>query len=85
MDNKQELDELYDLKIKIQSKVFQNRIMQPVIKELEKLKSAYDCNTTEEIANIKGRRDGIMFLINLLKQTDNDLKNKKFEIDNTDT
>lgn len=84
MTLKEEFDELYDLKLKIESKGFQEHVMQPLYKEIDKLKVAYDCKTLTELSNLKGRVDGLKTIIKIFKQIDSDLKNKKYELDNSE-
>jgi len=78
---RKEVDDLYDLKQKIESESFQTYIMKPLYEELDKIKNAYDCESLRELATIKGRKQGITFLLKLLKQTDVDRQNKKYELE----
>jgi hypothetical protein len=78
---KSEFDDLWDLKIKIESKNFQERLVKPLYEEMESLGKAYDQNSLRELATLKGRRQGLKFFIELLKQVDIDIKNKKFELE----
>jgi hypothetical protein len=79
------LDELFSLKLKIQSKEFQDYIVKPVFEELNRQKEAYNCQTLKELSYIKGKRDGLLFLINIFKGIDTDIKNTKYEIENQDS
>lgn len=81
MGDKEELQELYEFKNMIQMKVFQKYIMEPLMKKIDSLKHAYDCKTVAEIARLRGEKIGLTFLLTLLKQKENDLLNKKNEVD----
>ena len=85
MDAKEELQELHEFKLVIQMKVFQKYIMEPLKKEIDNLKHAYDCKTLTEMAELKGKKKGLMFLIDNLKQIENETRNKKNEVDSTDS
>lgn len=78
---KQELDELWALKQKIESQEFQKYLVKPIYDELNKLKGAYECESLRELNTLKGKKQGLMFFIGLLKQVDLDLKNKKYELE----
>jgi hypothetical protein len=53
------------------------------MKELDKVKNAYDCNTLSELKEVKGKKKGLTFIINLLKVADQDYRNKRNEINDT--
>lgn len=59
--------ELRDLMIAIESPAFQELVMKPIIKELDSLKAAYDCDTVKEMARLKGKREGLRIVIDRLK------------------
>ena len=80
----EKLSDLLTLKGYIETKVFQDNVMKPLFAELDKQKNAYDCKTLQELANVKGKKDGLLFLIELFKTIDNDIKNLKYELDTTD-
>lgn len=82
---KEKLQQLYDLKLVIESKAFQDNIIKPLYKELEKIKDAYDCKTMNELAIMKGRKQGLTAMIKILKGIDNDIKNLKYEIEQSDS
>jgi hypothetical protein len=84
MNLREEYNKLLELKGNIESEAFQERIMQPLFKELEKQKNAYDCKTLGELSIVKGKKDGLKFIIGLLKQVEIDTKNKKNEIDDSE-
>lgn len=81
---KEKLEELYTLKGYIETKVFQEQVMKPIFAELDRQKNAYDCKTLQELATVKGKKQGLLFLIELFKQIDVNIKNIKYEMDETD-
>jgi hypothetical protein len=81
MTNEEKIAQLYSLKEKIESKEFQEWIMKPIYEELGKMKDAYDCETLSEMHTLKGKKEGIMFLIKLLKESDRQLKNTKTDLE----
>lgn len=82
---KEKLSELFTLKGYIETKVFQEHVMKPIFTELDRQKNAYDCKTLQELATVKGKKEGLLFLIDLFKQIDTDIKNTKWEIENQDS
>lgn len=84
MKPKEQLELIFELKTHVESRAFQELVMKPLFKELEEIKGAYDCNTLAELRTVKGRKQGIEFLLNLLKQTELDIKNLKYELENSD-
>lgn len=77
------LDHLFILKAQIESFQFQEFLVKPIDEEMTKLKGAYDCDTLEELATVKGKKQGLMFLRDTLKRIDIDIKNLKHEIENS--
>ena len=55
--------------------------MKPLYEEMDKLKDAYDCDSLKELATLKGKKDGLKYLIELLKRTDVEIKNCKYELE----
>jgi len=84
MDNKAKLNDLYELKVKIESQVFQDYVMKHLYAEMDKLKEAYDCKTLIELAALKGKKQGLETLIKIFKQIENDIKNLKYEIESSE-
>lgn len=82
--SKEKLDELFSLKLKIQSKEFQDYIMKPLYAELDKLKVAYDCKTLTELSTLKGKKEGLMKIIDILKDIEVEIKNLKDELEDSD-
>jgi hypothetical protein len=80
---KKKLDQLNNLKMYIQTKEFQEWIMKPLFTELDKQKDAYDCESLRELATVKGKKQGLMFMIKLLKEVDRNIKNTRLDIDNS--
>lgn len=81
MDSKEKFARLSDLRGYIQSEVFQTFIMKPLYEELDKQKNAYDCESLKELWRVKGKKDGIKFLIDTLKRVDLEWSNTKLEIE----
>lgn len=81
----EKLSDLLTLKGYIETKIFQDNVMKPLFAELDKQKDAYDCKTLQELATVKGKKDGLLFLIDLFKTIDNDIKNTKYDIENQDS
>jgi hypothetical protein len=82
--SKELLDELYSLKNFVESDEFQKFIMKPIFEELDKQKNAYDCESLRELAIVKGKKQGLMFLIKLLKGIELQIKNEKFDIEQSE-
>jgi len=78
---KEKLQQLYQLKISIESKGFQEYVMKPLYEELKKLKDAYDCESLRELSTVKGKKQGLKFIIELLKRVDVEIKNTKYELE----
>lgn len=83
MTKQETLQNLIDLKGYIETEAFQEFIVKAVDKELEKLKASYDCNTLEELAEVKGKKEGLELLRKILKQVNVDLKNTKFDLEDS--
>jgi hypothetical protein len=79
--SKELLEELYSLKNFIESSEFQKFIMKPLFEELDKQKNAYECESLKELWKVKGNKDGLMFLIKLLKEVDRKIKNTKLDLE----
>lgn len=84
MTLQQEFDLLRELKGNIESEAFQERIMKPIYKELEKQKNAYDCESLRELATVKGKKQGLMFLLKVIKGIHNDFNSKLEELNDID-
>lgn len=83
MTQKEHLELLHELKTHIESRSFQELVMKPIFKELDGLKYAYDCDSLRELQTLKGKKQGIKFLIELLKDVDVDIKNLRDELENS--
>lgn len=81
MDNKEKLQGLHALKLSIESKAFQEYIMKPIFDELEKEKNAYECDSLKELYRVKGKKDGLLFIINTLKRVELEIKNTRYELE----
>ena len=78
-----EFNELLEIKTIVENPAFQEYIIKPFRDYQSKLKAAYDCKTLPEIATIKGRKQGSDLLFEILKDIDNDYKNKKKEFEDS--
>jgi len=81
MDSKEKFARLSDLRGYIQSEAFQTFIMKPLYEELDKQKNAYECESLKELWRVKGKKDGLKFLIDTLKRVDLEWSNTKLEIE----
>lgn len=84
MTLQEQLEELYDIKVKIESSNFQKYIAKPLREKQDALKNAYDCKSLIELATIKGKKQGIEEFFDVLKQIDCDIRNIKTEIEQTE-
>lgn len=78
---KERLDNLFSLKATIESEIFQSEIIKPIKAELNKQKNAYDCQSLRELAQVKGKKQGLMFILKTLKDIDNEIKNLRYELE----
>lgn len=84
MTTKERLELLHELKVQVESKAFQELVMKPLFDESDKVKYAYDCESLRELATMKGKKQGLLFLKNLLKKYDVDIKNLRDELEGSD-
>lgn len=75
---------LSEVKGQIESEAFQTFIVKPMKEEMNKLKSAYDCESLRELATMKGKKQGLQFLIDILKGIELDIKNTRYELENSE-
>lgn len=75
------LDHLFELKAQIESFPFQEYLVKPIFAELDKQKNAYDCESLRELSVVKGKKQGLEFLIKTLKNIDQDIENLKYELE----
>lgn len=81
MTTKERYNHLTELKMYIESFPFQEFIMKPLFEEMDKQKNAYDCESLRELAQVKGKKQGLKFLIDILKRVEKDITNTKDELD----
>lgn len=81
MTTKERYNHLTELKMYIESFPFQEFIMKPLFEEMDKQKNAYDCESLRELSQVKGKRQGLKFLIDILKRVEKDIINTKDELD----
>ena len=77
MPNK--LEELIDAKAHIESPTFQKFIVKPIKDEITKMKGAYDCESLRELQTLKGKKQGLMFFMKLLKGIEKDYQNAMYD------
>lgn len=75
---------LSEVKGQIESEAFQTFIVKPMKDEMDKLKNAYDCESLRELATMKGKKQGLQFLIDILKGIELDIKNTRYELENSE-
>ena len=78
-----ELSELYEARECKNSRIFQQFFAKPIMEYHDKLAKAYDCETTEELATLKGEAKAVKKFIRLLKEVDIEIKIKEEQL-NTD-
>ena len=83
MTSKEKLELLHELQAHVESKAFQELVMKPLFSELDSLKNAYDCESLRELNTLKGKKQGIVFLLNLLKQNDQERKNIRYRLEDS--
>lgn len=83
MELKQELSELYQLKEQIESEVFQKYFAKPLRKQQDKLRLDFFNDSLKESWRKGGKYEGIQEFFKILKQVDIDIKNKQYEIEQT--
>lgn len=76
-----ELEQLNSARGMFDSDEFQKFVYQPLQEELSALKSAYDCKSLEDLARVKGKKDGLMVVLNIVEGIKTQIENKKFELD----
>lgn len=84
MKLKDKLMLLSEVKGQIESEAFQTFIVKPMWEEMDKLKVAYDCESLRELSTIKGKKQGLQFLIGILKGIDLEIKNTRYELENSE-
>lgn len=80
MNIQKEINELEEAQACKNSSIFQKYFADPILKELDEMKSAYSCDTLKELHRLKGKKDGLMFFLKLLKKIDEDYKIKKEQL-----
>ena len=75
---------LSEVKGQIESEAFQTFIVNPMKEEMNKLKAAYDCASLRELSTIKGKKQGLEFLIDVLKDIDAEIKSTTYELEHSE-
>lgn len=76
----QKLERLQELKMYIESETFQENIIKPLYAEIDKQKNSFECESLRELATIKGKHQGLSWMIKRLKEIDNEIKNLRFDL-----
>lgn len=84
-DLKLELEELNDLKGMVNSDTFRKYILEPMQKEVDELKPAYDCDTLRQLNTLKGKEQGLRTFFSLIENIDTRINNKQLEINQLDS
>lgn len=82
MTLQEEVTALRDIKITIETPMFQDYIMKPLFKEMESMKGAYSCETLRELSRLKGKREGLQFIIDRIKIFQEEYEMKNHELNN---
>lgn len=80
MTPQEEFAELYEVKRMIESKLFQQYIAEPLRKKQDKLHLNFFSDSLKDAWRKGGNYEGIECFFEILKEVNNDLKNKKTEI-----
>ena len=72
MTTKEEYEAVLRLRQEIEGEMFQKYLVKPIYKEMETLKASYDCSSLRELATQKGKKQGLDFLLKLLKIVNED-------------
>ena len=78
---KKKFEELTRMVEMVESSEFQEFVMKPIMEEMDTLKNAYDCQSLRELSTVKGKKQGLKFIIEVLKQIHTDRENAIYEIE----
>lgn len=81
MTLQEKLQELFEVKVMIESKLFQEYFCQPLRDKQGKLKVNFFSDSLKDSWRKGGRHEGIQEFFEILKQIDTDIKNTKYEMD----
>ena len=79
------LDELYELKLWIETPLFQKYLCKPLRDKQGKLKVNFFSDTLKESWRKCEKHEGIEEFFNILKEIDTEIKNTKYEIEQSDS
>lgn len=82
MTKKQKLSALITLRTYIQSPEFQEFVMQPILKDLEKIQKLKEYKSWDEVLKAQGKEEGLLKLKEILKANELEIENIKFELEN---
>ena len=79
-DEELELQELLDLRGMMDGELFKKYLTEPLRKELEELKGAYDCESLKELYATKGHKKGLKAFLDKVDGIDRQIENKRLEV-----
>lgn len=79
-----EIAEMNAVRGMFSSDEFRKFVTEPLEQEKAILRSAYDCKDMLELATIKGKKEGLDFLLDIIDGIGTRISNKEFELDNLD-
>lgn len=79
------LDELYELKLWIETPIFQKYLCKPLREKQGKLKVNFFSDSLKESWRKGGKHEGIEEFFNILKEIDIEIKNTKYEVEQSDS
>lgn len=81
----QKLNELFEIKLQIESPLFQKYLCKPLRDKQGKLKVNFFSDTLKESWRKGGKHEGIEEFFNILKEIDIEIKNTKYEVEQSDS
>lgn len=82
--SKELLAELYSLKNFVESDEFQTFIMKPLFDELGKVQRLKKYKDWDSVLRAQGKEEGLLWMVNTLKEVDRQIKNTKFDIEQSE-
>lgn len=83
MTQEEEISELLEVIRMIESDLFQKFFAAPMKRERDKLRTAFFSDSLKESWRKGGRQEGIELFFDIVKQIPADLKNKKYELEDS--
>lgn len=85
MTLQQKLEELFEIKLQIESPIFQKYLCQPLREKQGNLKVNFFSDTLKDSWRKGGKHEGIEEFFEILKDIDTEIKNTKYEIEQSDS